>query len=137
MSRRMDYRDISGRCPYSQREQSLFLVVDFPLQRSSLSLFEVSLYAELLTGLIYELDLLAIGFRRRHFERPAQTVGEREGRLDVPRVTPINVVVRDSALVKRVREGRIQGKISTGAGVSDLCVGNDTQDSSGVAAPNG
>src|SRR6185437_6905863 len=61
----------------------------------------------------------------RHFKCPSQTIAKCERRLHVPSVTEIDVVVRDSALIKGRRQWRIQSQVGSVAGINLLGDGND------------
>src|SRR6266478_1803601 len=95
-------------------------IVHLTVQSSLFALFKVALNVKLLAAGVYQFDLLAALFRRRHFERPAKAVSECEGRLHVPTVAEVDVVVGDGAFVESRCAGWVQRKVETGAGVSDL-----------------
>ncbi len=80
-------------------------VVDIALQSGVLALLEVVESLDRLIGCIHQIGLLAGGFRGGHFQRPAHAIGQGEGRLQVPSVAEVDVVVGDGALIECVREG--------------------------------
>src|SRR5205807_9220401 len=110
-------------------------IVNLALECSSFAGIQVGHQVKLLASLVYELDLLAEFLHRRHFESPAQAIRQGEGRPHAPGIAPVDVVVRDGALVKGVRKRRIQGQRRTRARVGNLGVRDDAQNCGNVASP--
>src|SRR5262249_34564136 len=111
-------------------------VVDLSLERGVLALLEIGQRVDGLTDGVHELDLAALLFDGRHFERPAETVGQGDGRFYTPGVGEVDVVERDRALVLGRSKRRIQREVGAGAGECGLGERHDAE-SGGVVATEG
>ncbi len=70
-------------------------------ERGCLALRQIGLGVYLAAVRPNQHDLLAAFFFGRHLQRPAESVGDRERRLQVPRVIEVQVVVRNGDFVER------------------------------------
>src|SRR5205085_1939501 len=90
------FRRVAG---ISEQRKTHFGVIDLPLQSRAPASADVGLYVQRLIAGVDEFNLFSVSLRRRHLQRPTQSIGQREGRLHVPTIAEVHIVVRNAALV--------------------------------------